>query len=211
MTSPDVPLSSQQIRQIEIAFAVERQILMLELARAIEDKEQIAAGLLLWLSFLVGQTIANVRVEKIDRIIPAGRNQGLIDFQIVCGLPDRTINLGICILPFTDRDLVIEACTRLLVYKDFGLDRLCLLRQSDLMTNVYQLPTCLPKLLSKDIGGHFVPLKPDEILSILVTLAVFHNRKQHDLTTKKIFDYLNTERLLTAHKLIANILVIAKS
>jgi hypothetical protein len=209
MSSPDSPLSSQQLQQIEIAFAVERQILTLELSRAIEDKEQIAAGLLLCLSFLIGQTIANIKIEKIDRITPAGRNQGLIDFSVVCSYADRQVNLGICILPFAEIDLVKEACTRLLVYKDFGLDRLCLLRQSDLMTNVYQLPTCLPKLLSKDIGGHFVPLNPHDVVPLLATLSVFRSKQQHELSAKTIFDYLTQTRLLIDNKLIKNILAIA--
>jgi hypothetical protein len=210
MTSSDPPLSNQQFRQIGVAFALERQVLMPELASALFDKERLAAGLLLAFSFLVGRTIADVKIEKIDRIQPAKRNQGTIDFKLVCRLSDRTVNLGICTLPFTDLELVGEACTRLLGYKDFGLDRLCLLRQSDLMTNVYQLPAHLPKLLSSDIGGHFVPLTSPEVVSLLTLLSVFQNKQQHELDTQQIFAYIDRKGLLATNKLIYNILTTAR-
>jgi hypothetical protein len=211
MTSPDFQLSSSQLQQIATAFAVERQVLTPELSQSSEDKEKIAAGLLLCLSLAIGQTIADVKIEHLDRIYPPGRNQGLIDFKLVCRLPTQTqVHLGICILPFADFELVTDGCTRLLAYKDFGLDRLCLLRQSDLMTNVRQLPTCLPKLLSNDIGGHFIPLKSKDILTVLTALSVFQHKQQHQVTNDMIFTYLLKEKLLAKNELIQSILVAAK-
>jgi hypothetical protein len=211
MTSPDSQLSSLQLQQIATAFAVERQVLTPELAQAFEDKEKIAAGLLLCLSLAIGQTIADVKIERLDRIYPPGRNQGLIDFKLVCRLPTQIqVHLGICILPFADFELVSEACTRLLTYKDFGLDRLCLIRQSDLMTNVRQLPTCLPKLLSNDIGGHFIPLKSKDVLTLLTILSVFQHKQHYEVTNGMIFAYLLQEQILTKTELIPSILVAAK-
>jgi hypothetical protein len=212
MTSPDFRLSSQELQQIAIAFAVERQVLTPEIARASEDKEQLAAGLLLCFLYATSQTIDNVTIERLDRIYPAGRNQGLIDFKLVCRLVAGTqVDLGVCVLPFPDRDLVSEACTRLLVYKDFGLDRLCLIRQSHLMTDVRQLPTCLPKLLSTDIGCTLVPLKSKDILTVLTTLSVFQHKQQHEVTIQMIFAYLSQTEILTKNELIRNILATAQS
>jgi hypothetical protein len=211
MTSNDFLLSSLAFGQISTAFAVERQVLLPELAESIEDKEKIAAGLLLCCSWAIDQTIADVKIEKLDRIYPPGRNQGLIDFKLVCLLPSQVrVSIGICILPFTDAAIVSEACTKLLVYKDFGLDRLCLLRQSDLMTNVRELPTCLPKLLSPDIGGNFIPLKSKDVLFLLTTLSVFQQKQQHGVTNEMIFAYLMQTELLTKNELIKSILVAAQ-
>jgi hypothetical protein len=218
MTSPNSQLSTD-LQQIAAAFAVERQVLTPELSQSlaeprlwsIEDKEKIAAGLLLCLSFAIGQTIADVKIERLDRIYPPGRNQRLIDFKLVCVLPTQIqVHLGICVLPFSDPEIVSEACTRLLVYKDFGLDRLCLLRQSDLMTDVRQLPICLPKLLSTNIGGHFIPLKSKDILFLLTTLSVFQHKQQHGITNQMICAYLMLEELLTKNDLIKSILVAAR-
>jgi hypothetical protein len=227
MTSNDFLLSSSAFGQISTAFAVERQVLLPELAESlaepfhwkIEDKEKIAAGLLLCLSCVSlqgrdsanSQTIADVKIERLDRIYPPGRNQGLIDFKLVCRLPTQAqVHLGICILPFSDTEMVNAACTKLLVYKDYGLDRLCLLRQSDLMTNVRQLPVCLPKLLSTDIGGCFIPLKSQDILFLLTTLSVFQQKPQHGITNELIFAYLMQSELLTKNELIKSILLSAR-
>jgi hypothetical protein len=219
MTSSDLPLSNPDLLAVATAFAVERQVLTPELAESIEDKEKIAAGLLLCLSMIVGQTIAvadgkpfdHIKIERLDRIYPPGRNQGLIDFKLVCRLPTQAqVQLGICILPFVDAQVVSTACTKLLVYKDFGLDRLCLIRQSDLMTNVRQLPACLPKLLSTNIGGNFIPLKSKDVLFLLTTLSVFQQKQQLGVTNELIFAYLSKEELLIENELIKSILISAQ-
>lgn len=211
MTSSDLPLSNPDLDAVATAFAVETQVLTPELAQSIKDKDKIAAGLLLCLSLATGQTIANVQIERLDRIHPAARNQGLIDFKLVCCLPNQVrVHLGICIIPFTDPAIVSESCTKLLVYKDFGLDRLCLIRQSDLMTNVRQLPACLPKLLSTDIGGNFIPLKSKDLLFLLTTLSVFQQKQQYGITNELILAYLLQSERLAKNELIKSILIAAQ-
>jgi hypothetical protein len=211
MTSPDYSVPSPDLHTVATAFAVERQVLKPELPRLLENKEKIAAGLLLCLSLATGQTIADVKIERLDRIYPPGRNQGAIDFKLVCGISTAIqVNLGICILPFTDLALVSEICTRLLVYKDFGLDRLCLIRPSDLMTDVRQLPSCLPKLLSANIGGHFIPLTSKDVLFLLTTLSVFQQKQQYGVTNQLILAYLIQSQLLIRNELIKSILVAAQ-
>jgi hypothetical protein len=205
-------MTSLDFKQTIAAFAVERQVLAPELAQSIEDKQTIAAGLLLCLSFLIGQTVADVQIDRLDRIYPAGRNQGLIDFKIVCRLPSQVqVNLGVCVLTSADFETISDACNRLLVYKDFGLDRLCLLRHGDLSTDLYLFPNYLPKLLSPDIGGHFVPLKSIDLLSILTTLSVFQHREQHRVTREMLAQYLHKRGLLSRNELIKGILATAHS
>ncbi len=212
MTDPESLRSNSDLHKTIAAFAVERLAIAPELARAIEDKERIAAGLLLCLSFLVGQTLADVQIERLDRIYPAKRNQGTIDFKIVCRLPTKIqVHLGVCVLTTPDIQVVTELCTQLLVYKDFLLDRLCLLRQNDLATNIRQLPTCLPKLLLPDIGGRFVSIEPRDLLAILATLSVFQHKRQHEVTNESICAYLQQEELLTKNELIHSILMTARS
>ena len=204
-------MTSLDFKQTISAFDIERQMLAQELAQSIASKETIAAGLLLCLSFLVGRQVDGLQIVKLDRIYPLKRNQGLIDFKLVCRLPNQTqVDLGICVLPSPDFEYVTEACTRLLSYKDFGLDRLCLLRPGDLMTDVYQLPTCLPKLLSSDIGGHFIPLKTRDLLTILTTLSVFRHKDQYLITSEMITAYLTQQDILTSNILIKNILATAQ-
>lgn len=211
MTSPDFSVPNPDLRTVATAFAVERQVLKPELPQLLEHKEKIAAGLLVCLSLATGQTIADVKIAGLERIYPPGRNQGTIDFKLVCLLASNTqVHLGICILPFTDLDLVSEICTRLLVYKDFGLDRLCLIRPSDLMTDVRQLPSCLPKLLSANIGGHFIPLTSKDVLFLLTTLSVFQQKQQYGVTNQLMLAYLIQSELLAKNELIKSILIAAQ-
>ena len=206
MTSIDA-----QLRAVATAFALERQVSLPELSRSIEDKEKIAAGLLLCLSLALGQTIADVKITRLDRIYPSGRNQGLIDFKLVCLPAERNpVELGICVLPFLALEVVNEAYMRLLVSKDFGIDLLCLIRPGDLKTNLRQSPTWLPKLLSNDIGGSLVSLKPIDLLGILTTLSVFSHKQQHGVTNETICAYLRAEELLIKNELIKSILTTTK-
>ncbi len=203
MTSID----SQDLRAVATAFAIERQVLISDLAQSIEDKEKIAAGLLLCLSLAIGQTIAGVKIERVARIEPSGRNQGSIDFKLICRPPDLTqVDLGICVLTSLDLEIVNDAYMRLLVCKDFGIDLLCLIRQGDLKTNLRQSPIWLPKLLSADIGGSLVALKSQDALGILTTLAVFRHKRQYGVTNQMIFTHLMTQELLINNELIRNIL-----
>jgi hypothetical protein len=219
MTSSNFPLSNSDFRVVATAFAVERQVLTPELSHLFanpllwgnDDKQKIAAGLLLCLSLTVGQKINEIEIERLDRLPATGRDRGLIDFKLICRLPDRQqLHLGICVLPFSDLDVVNEACNLLLVYKDFGLDRLCLLRQGNLMTDVTQVPICLPKLLSADIGGHFIALKFKDLLTILTTLSVFQHKQQHQIANDTIFKYLLHSQQLVDNELIKGIVMAAQ-
>jgi hypothetical protein len=200
----DSPLPASHLQPTITAFSVERQVSAPEVAVAILDKDRIAAGLLLSLSFLVGCTIDDVKIEKVSRIQPPRRNQGLIDFQVTFRrlASQVQVHVGICVLTNPDLTVAIEDCRRLLVYKDFGLDRLCIIRQGDFMTNISQLRGCFAKLLSPDIGGVFVSLSPDDVLNIIATLSTFQNKEQYGVTNKSISTYLKHPETIATNLLI---------
>jgi hypothetical protein len=117
MTSSNFPLSNSDFSVVATAFAVERQVLTPELSQLFanplrwghDDKQKIAAGLLLCLSSTIGQTISDVKIERLERLPPTGRDRGLIDFKLICRLRDLSqVHLGICVLPFADREVVNE-------------------------------------------------------------------------------------------------------
>ena len=203
----DSPLSASSLQPTITAFSVERQVSTPEVAVAILDKDRIAAGLLLSLSFLVGCTIDDVKIEKVSRIHPPRRNQGLIDFKVTFRLPTEVqVHVGICVLTNPDLTGSIEQCRQLLVYKDFGLDRLCIIRQGDFMTNISQLRGCFAKLLSPDIGGIFVSLTPDDVLTIITTLSTFQNKEQYAVTNKSISTYLKHPETIAENSFIHQII-----
>jgi hypothetical protein len=203
----DSPLPDSPLQATIAAFSIEHQVSAPEVAGAILDKDRLAAGLLLSLAFLVGSTIDDVKIEKIGRIQPPRRNQGLIDFKLTFRLATEIqVHVGICILTNPDLTISIEECRRLLVYKDFGLDRLCLIRQGDFMTNITQLRGCFSKLLSPDIGGIFVSLSPDDVLTIIATLSTFQNKEQYGVTNKSISAYLKHPESIDKNSLVRQII-----
>jgi hypothetical protein len=203
----DAPLSDSHLQATIAAFSIERQVSTPEVESAIFDKDRLAAGLLLSLSFLVGWTIDDVKIEQVARIHPPSRNQGLIDFQVTFRLAsDVQVHVGICILTNPDLTIAIEACRRLLVSKDFGLDRVCVIRQGDVMTNISQLRGCLAKLLSPDIGGVFVSLSPDDVLTIISTLSTFQNKEQYGVTNQSIAAYLKHPESIAKNSLVHQII-----
>jgi hypothetical protein len=212
MTSSDSHISIADLSPVATAFAIERQVSLCDVSQPLEDKQRLAAGLLLQLSLTIGRTISNIYIERLDRIPPNGRNQGLIDFKLVCRPVDREpVHLGICVLPFLDLARVEAACNLLLVYKDFGCDRLCLIRQSHLMTDITRLPLCLPKLLSPEIGGRFIPLKLKDLVDILTVLSVFQNKQQYKITNEAICAYLQQSQSSIDNELISSIILTAGS
>ncbi len=203
----DSPLSDAHLQPTIAAFSIERQVSTPEVESAIFDKDRIAAGLLLSLSFLVGCTIDGVKIEKTGRIHPPRRNQGLIDFKVTFRLASQgLVHVGICVLTNPDLTMAIEECRRLLVYKDFGLDRLCIIRHGDFATNISQLRGCFSKLLLPDIGGVFISLTPDDVLTIITTLSIFQNKEQYGVTNKSISAYLKHPDPIAANSLVRQII-----
>jgi hypothetical protein len=203
----DSPLSASHLQPTITAFSVECQVSAPEVAAAILDKDRIAAGLLLSLAFLVGCTIDDVKIEKVGRIHPPRRNQGSIDFKVTFRLATEIqVHVGICILTNPDLTIAIEECRRLLVYKDFGLDRLCIIRQGDFMANISQLRGCFAKLLSPDIGGLFVSLTSDDVLTIITTFSTFQNKEQYGITNKSISAYLKDPDTIVGNSLVRQII-----
>jgi hypothetical protein len=201
------PVPDSHLQPTVTAFSVECQVSAPEVAAAILDKDRIAAGLLLSLAFLVGCEIDDVKIEKVSRIQPPRRNQGSIDFKVTFRLATEIqVHVGICVLTNPDPTVAIEDCRRLLVYKDFGLDRLCIIRQGDFMANISQLRGCFSKLLSPDIGGIFVSLSPDDVLTIITTLSTFQNKEQYGVTNKSISAYLKHPDTTAGNSLIRQII-----
>jgi hypothetical protein len=79
------------------------------------------------------------------------------------------------------------------------------------MTDIQQLPTCLPKLLSPEIGGRFIPLGSKDMVAMLTVLSVFQNRQQYHVTNEMICAYLRQSKLSIENELVSSIVLTAGS
>jgi hypothetical protein len=215
MTTVQTTLSTAELRSVLQAFAHEGASVRASLRSLLQEKETIAAALLLSLSFLKGQSIDaltgtpgnRIFIEELLRVEPAQFNQNLIDFQLRCSIDGGAMNMGVAVLQERNSQVVGQLLNRLLVYKDFGLNRLCILRSAELIENTPEIQNYLPRLLSPEIGGSFVDLQAGAITTLLTVLYVFRGRRKYLINVSHIVQYLDQENMLRRNPILRDLMV----
>jgi hypothetical protein len=215
MTTIQTTLSTTELRSVLQAFEHEGASVRASLRFLLQEKETIAAALLLSLSFLRGQSIEapagtlrnQVIIEELLRIEPAKFNQNLIDFQVRCSIDGGAINVGVAVLQERNSQEVCQLLNRLLVYKDFGLNRLCILRSAELIEDTPEIQNYLPRLLSPEIGGSFVDLQVGAITTLLTVLYVFRGRRKYLINASHIVQYLHQENMLRRNPILRDLMM----
>jgi hypothetical protein len=200
-------LSTTELSSVIQAFEHEGASVRASLRSLLQDKETIAAALLLSLSFLRGQAIDRVTIEELSRVEPAQFNQNLIDFQMRCSIDGGAMNMGVAVLQERNSQEVCQLLNRLLVYKDFGLNRLCILRSAELIEDTPEIQNYLPRLLSPEIGGSFVDLQVGAITTLLTILYVFRGRRKYLINVPHIVQYLEQENTLRRNPILRDLMV----
>lgn len=172
-----------------------------------QEKDIIAAGLLLCLSFLQGQKIKGVIVQDFHKVEPAQFNQGLIDFQLLCSIDKTAVNVGIVVLTESSATEVCTYLNRLFSYKDFGLNRLCILRSAAVIDSDPQVQNNLSRLSSPEIGGSLIDLQPNDLETILTVLFVFRGRHKYAIDTSSLASYLQQANTLPNNSIIRDLLI----
>ncbi len=200
-------LSITELSSVMQAFEHEGASVRASLRSLLQDKETIAAALLLSLSFLKGQALDRVTIEELSRVEPARFNQNLIDFQMRCSIDGGAMNMGVAVLQERNSQEVCQLLNRLLVYKDFGLNRLCILRSAELIEDTPEIQNYLPRLLSPEIGGSFVDLQAGAITTLLTVLYVFRGRRKYLINVPHIVQYLEQENTLRRNPILRDLMV----
>jgi hypothetical protein len=200
-------LSTTELSSVIQAFEHEGASVRASLRSLLQDKETIAAALLLSLSFLKGQALDRVTIEELSRVEPVQFNQNLIDFQMRCSIDGGAMNMGVAVLQERNSQEVCQLLNRLLVYKDFGLNRLCILRSAELIEDTPEIQNYLPRLLSPEIGGSFVDLQAGAITTLLTILYVFRGRRKYLINVPHIVQYLEQENTLRRNPILRDLMV----
>jgi hypothetical protein len=200
-------LSTTELSSVIQAFEHEGASVRASLRSLLKDKETIAAALLLSLSFLKGQVLDRVTIEELSRVEPAQFNQNLIDFQMRCSIDGGAMNVGVAVLQERNSQEVCQLLNRLLVYKDFDLNRLCILRSAELIEDTPEIQNYLPRLLSPEIGGSFVDLQAGAITTLLTVLFVFRGRRKYLINVPHIVQYLEQENMLRRNPILRDLMV----
>jgi hypothetical protein len=200
-------LSTTELSSVIQAFEHEGASVRASLRSLLQDKETIAAALLLSLSFLKGQALDRVTIEELSRVEPVQFNQNLIDFQVRCSIDGGAMNMGVAVLQERNSQEVCQLLNRLLVYKDFGLNRLCILRSAELIEDTPEIQNYLPRLLSPEIGGSFVDLQAGAVTTLLTILYVFRGRRKYLINVPHIVQYLDQENTLRRNPILRDLMV----
>jgi hypothetical protein len=200
-------LSTTELSSVIQAFEHEGASVRASLRSLLQDKETIAAALLLSLSFLKGQALDRVTIEELSRVEPVQFNQNLIDFQMCCSIEGGAMNVGVAVLQERNSQEVCQLLNRLLVYKDFGLNRLCILRSAELIEDTPEIQNYLPRLLSPEIGGSFVDLQAGAVTTLLTILYVFRGRRKYLINVPHIVQYLEQENTLRRNPILRDLMV----
>ncbi len=200
-------LSTTELSSVIQAFEHEGASVRASLRSLLQDKETIAAALLLTLSFLKGQALDKVTIEELSRVEPVQFNQNLIDFQMRCSIDGGAMNVGVAVLQERNSQEVCQLLNRLLVYKDFGLNRLCILRSAEFIEDTPEIQNYLPRLLSPEIGGSFVDLQAGAITTLLTILYVFRGRRKYLINVPHIVQYLEQENTLRRNPILRDLMV----
>jgi hypothetical protein len=200
-------LSTTELSSVIQAFEHEGASVRAALRSLLQEKETIAAALLLSLSFLKGQALDQVTIEELSRVEPAQFNQNLIDFQVRCSIDGGAMNMGVAVLQERNSPAVCQSLNRLLVYKDFDLNRLCILRSAELIEDTPEIQNYLPRLLSPEIGGSFVDLQAGAITTLLTILYVFRGRRKYLINVPHIVQYLEQENTLRRNPILRDLMV----
>ena len=185
----------------------EKELIEVEnsIAKWMEDKETIAAALKFGYSHVIGKTIENVAIEKIENIKPKRKNNGYIDFKIVGKEDGKTVKIGVSVIQQSNMRGVGAGLKRLIDYQTFDLTRGCLIR-SKTVKSTTRAKEYLDRLLSEELGGELVKLTKEAIKPLLALLFVDRSREEYGITQKQIADFIEKEKLAAENYLICEIL-----
>ncbi len=203
---PTIETPTPEVNSVQVAFDQELATVEASIETLIEDKSKLAAALLLSFSHLIGKTINDVTIERIEKVEPVNLNKGFIDFKVIANQNEETLKIGVAILQQDNSNQVLAGLKRLIEYKTFDLNRGCLLRSKDIGADSTQLQEGLKKLLSPKLGGKWVILEAEAIKPLLAILFVSKARENYDLSKEQVNEFIEQSNLVVNNSLIHQII-----
>lgn len=193
------------IDPVEAAYKKELPEVENSIEKWMEDKETIADALKFGYSHVIGKTIENVTIEKIETVKPKSKNKGYIDFKIVGKEDGKTVKIGVSVIQQSSGRGVGAGLKRLIDYETFDLTRGCLVRSKTINYKT-RAGEYINQLLSEELGGEWVKLTAETIKPLLALLFVDRSRQEYELTQEEIADFIEKEKLAVDNYLIYEIL-----
>ncbi|WP_392530774.1 P-loop NTPase fold protein [Nostoc sp. C117] len=191
-----------------VEAAYNQQIAALEttIQDYMENKATLAQALRLAFTTIKGEVLENVQIVDIIDVQVKAVDKGYLDFKIVGKENGKDVKIAVAILQESGGLFVQAALKRLIRYKDFDLTRGCLVRSKQISKGATKAQNYLSQLLSRDLGGEWVLLKPEDIKPLLALHFVMKGREDDELSEDQIIDFIRQKRIAIDNYLIREIL-----
>jgi hypothetical protein len=191
---------------VKSAYIKELEALQDTVQNYMENKAILADALRLGFIAVMDKTVENVQVESVEDIQTKAADRGYLDFRIVGKENGKVVKIGVAILQESGGMFVQATLKRLIRYKDFDLTRGCLVRSKQIGKNAAKAQQYLSELLSPELGGEWVLLKPEDIKPLLAILFVLNAREDYEVTEDDIIKFCDEKRIAIDNYLIREIL-----
>lgn len=171
-----------------------------------EDKETLAQALRLGFTIIKGEVLENVQVVDIVDVQVKAADRGYLDFKIIGKENGKDVKIVVVVLQESGGMFVQATLKRLIEYKKFDMTRGCLVRSKQIGRNAAKAQEYLSKLLSPELGGEWVLLKPEDIKPLLALHFLMKSREDEELSEEEIIDFIRKKRIATNNYLICEIL-----
>ncbi|MBW4574774.1 MAG: ATP-binding protein [Aphanothece sp. CMT-3BRIN-NPC111] len=198
-------LNLVEAHPVEALFNKELTTVEESLGNLLQDKPTVAAALLLCFFTVIGKTLDQLEVERIDKVEPQGANKGYIDFKILGKEDEQTVKIGVAVTPSSNGIEFANGLKRLIDYQKFDLTRGCLVSSPEINFADIQAEENLTQLLSPPLSGKLVPLEAEHIKPLLAILSIYSARKDYGLSKEEIFDFVDQKKLVVENELILEI------
>ena len=198
------PLPPDPLHQVEIAFNEQLAALDSKLDDYWEDSVLIADALYLNFLALEGESIGEVKVERIEKIEAKGSNKGYLHFKIVGKDNGTSIKIAVVVLQESGAKYVTAALSRLVDYKKFDMTRGCVVRSKAVKPGT-KGEEYLDQLLSKQ-GGEWVLLKTEDLKPLLAILFVYGACQDYEIEEVQVLEFIKQKKIAQSNYLICEIL-----
>jgi hypothetical protein len=193
------------LHPVEIAFNEQTSAIEGKIEDYLEDNNILADALRLGFLALEGETLEGVRIDRIEEVKVKNADKGYLHFRIVGNEHGRVVKIVVAVIQNSSGKFVSAALKRLIEYKKFDMTRGCLVRSKEVNPRT-KGKEHLDQLLSKELGGEFVKLKPEDIKPLLAILFVSKVQKDYQLSDTQINEFIAQKKIAAENHLIREIL-----
>jgi hypothetical protein len=178
-------------------------VLAIQESDSLNDSNMIAGALELAFTSLVGQTIEEVNIKKIQ-LISTKADQKYLNFKIVGTDRGNPVKIGVAVRQESGGSFMTATMKRLTNYTKFGFTRGCLVRSKKLNPRT-EGERLLNQMLAEQ-GGEWVVLKFSEVQSLLAISLVYESCDEYEVSKEEVITFMQQQKLAVNNVLIREIL-----